>query len=401
MLRSLVGSEMCIRDSLNKLHCRKPLIVTDKVIIQHGLLDTCLSSLKESAMAHSVFDGVLPDPPIKCVEEGYAIYQKEGCDSLVAFGGGSVMDTAKMIGAKIANPKPLPEYEGILTINMAGLRPLPPFIAVPTTAGTGSEVSIGAVITNEADNSKMVCIDLGIVPQIAVLDPELIFKLPKSITAATGLDALTHAIEAYMNGICTSRGSTNAVSATTKVFNNLVRTYHDGNDAEARQEMLRAAFEAGVAITNGHVGYVHAIAHQLGALCHTPHGFACAMVLPHVLEFYIRNDQKLERRLSEFAIAAQVVSACRSGTQDTAELFVEKIRGLCQELGAPTTVVLPPGKFDVKEVTARAMAEAHGSKHPIFTVKHILDTGYPVPAYMSYAQCEEIVRKVLPPGNYK
>jgi len=384
------GSTGKIAGVLRDLKCSKPLIVTDKVLHQHGLLNTMLESLD----SYAIYDGVIPDPPTRCVEEGYALYKEEGCDSLIAFGGGSVMDTAKIVGAKIANPKPVAQYEGVFNINMFGLRPLPPFIAVPTTAGTGSETTVAAIITNEVEETKLVCIDLGIVPAYAVLDPSLIQKLPKSITAATGLDALTHATEAYINGVCTSAGDTAAVSATTKVFKNLERCYINGDDTDARQEMLLAAFQGGCAITNGSVGYVHAIAHQLGALCHTPHGFACALVLPHVLEFYILNNHHSAKRLSEFAVATQVCPESGEHEQ-TAELFISKVKALALKLKAPITVDKLKEEH-VKEVVDRAMAEAHGSKHDAFTYRHIMDTGYPVPRYMTYAQCEVIVRKLLP-----
>jgi len=392
------GATAKIATSLGALKCRKPLIVTDKVLIEHGLLGSCLTSLKAAGLDYSLYDGVLPDPPIQCVEDGYAIYREQGCDSLVAFGGGSVMDTAKMIGAKVVNPKPVPSYAGILKVNQFGLRPLPPFTAVPTTAGTGSEVSCGAVITDAEDNSKMVCIDLGLVPHYAVLDPELLYKLPRHITAATGMDALTHATEAYMNNICTSLGSTAAVGTVSKVFTNLFRCYTNGQDTDARQEMLHAAFDGGVAITNGHVAYVHAIAHQLGSLYHTPHGFACAIVLPHVLQFYINQDETLVKRLSELATAAGVCPRSEptaSGHRRTAENFLAKLKELGAKMGVPVVVDNMKSE-DVAEVTTRALAEAHGSKYPAFTFRHLMDTGYPVPMYMSYQQCEEIVKKLLP-----
>lgn len=394
------GSTAKIAPLLKDLKCGKVLVVTDKIIVQHGLLENMLAALETAGLQHCIYDGVQPDPPIRCVEEGYSLYQSELCDSIVAFGGGSSMDTAKMIGAKVANPKPVPDYQGIFKVNQFGRRPLPPFIAVATTAGTGSEVSIGAVITNEEDQSKMVCIDLGLVPSHAVLDPEILLKLPGFVTAATGLDALTHATEAYMNGIGTKPVTDNAISATQKVFAHLVQTYHNGQDKAARQQMLFAAFEAGVAITGGHVGYVHAIAHQIGSLYHTPHGFACAIVLPHVLDFYLDNDGNgLTEQLSQFALLAGVVQSekpgSRLGHKEIARAFIQRIRELCAEMKVPS-VVEGMTRSDVPEVAKRAMEEAHGSRYPLFTSQYLLDTGYPVSMYMTQKQCEQIVEKILP-----
>jgi len=398
------GSSAKMAEVLHKVRRHKPLIVTDKVITQHGLLQKCIDSLGAAGMQYEVFDGVEPDPHVDLVEHGYAIYKKAGCDSLVAIGGGSAMDCAKMIGVKAGNPKSVPDYEGVFKCTCFGLRPMSPVIAVPTTAGTGSEVSAGAVISDKKEQRKFLIVDPQIVPAYAVLDPELLLKLPKSVTAATGMDALTHAIEAYLNGIGTSKSRKNSVSSTIKVFNNLLKSYHTGTDSQAREGMLDAAFEGGVAIGNGHVGNVHAIAHQLGTLFHVPHGVANAMVLPHVLDLYLQDENHNSyawcvEQLWDLAKAAGIASSSPGVDIKTkgqvARKFVASIRDMIAEMDMPVTV--PQMKIaDVNEIAKRALAEAHGYVKPLLSLTYWLDLGYPVPMYMSHKECAEIVAKLLP-----
>jgi len=199
------------------------------------------------------------------------------------------MDTAKVIGAKVSNPQSVESYQGFFKATWAGLRPLPPFLAVPTTAGTGSETTVAAIITLKKQNKKIAIMDLGLVPRHAVLDPQILEKLPRHITAATGMDALTHAIESFVSGMATAHTQALSLSAIEKTFKHLQASYENGSDMAARDGMLQASFEAGLAFTRANVGYVHAIAHQLGAMFHTPHGDANAMLLPHVLDFIWRT----------------------------------------------------------------------------------------------------------------
>lgn len=403
------GSSAKVAEVLRKLRRHKPLIVTDTIIAKHGLLEACVDSLGTAGMQHEIFDGVEPDPHIDIVEHGHTIYKKAGCDSLVAVGGGSAMDCAKMIGVKVGNPKDLPDYEGVFKCTTFGLRPMSPLIAVPTTAGTGSEVSAAAVISDKKEHRKFLILDPNIVPSYAVLDPKLLLKLPKSVTAATGMDALTHAIEAYLNGIGTSKSRKNSVSSTKKVFNSLLKSYHNGLDCQAREEMLDAAFEAGIAIGNGHVGNVHAIAHQLGTIFHVPHGVANAMVLPHMLDLYLRDENHscyvwCVERLCDLAKAGGIASSSLGVDIKTkgevARKFVATIRDMIAEMDMPVTVP-EMTTADVNEVAKRALAEAHGYVKPLLSLTYWCDLGYPVPMYMNHEDCAEIVAKLLPPDEKK
>jgi len=391
------GSLSRVAEMLRKARRIKPLIVTDATIAQHGLLQGCISSLRAANMQYEIYDGVVPDPNIDCVEDGFAIYQKGGCDSIVAVGGGSAMDSAKMIGVKAGNPKPVKDYEGVFKCTTLGWKPMTPVIAVPTTAGTGSEVSPGAVIADKHHKRKFVCIDPGMIPSFAILDPELLFKLPASVTAATGMDALTHAIESYLNGIGDSISRKHSLTSTNKIFKYLLKAYHNGSDSQAREGMLDAAFEAGVAISHGHVGNVHAIAHQLGTLFKIAHGTANAMVLPHVLELYLRKDKHhgwCAERLCDLAQAAGFQTG--KTKSQAAHNFVASIRDLMTQMDMPFTVS-EMRNADVREVALRAMAEAHGNAKPVCSVDYWCDLGYPVPFYMTLADCIEVVAKLLPP----
>eukprot|EP00928_Gymnodinium_smaydae_P005306 TRINITY_DN11812_c0_g3_i1.p1 TRINITY_DN11812_c0_g3~~TRINITY_DN11812_c0_g3_i1.p1 ORF type:complete len:556 (-),score=82.01 TRINITY_DN11812_c0_g3_i1:11-1678(-) len=395
---------------LEEHRCQKPLIVTDEALVRVGLVKCCTDALEAAGLHYEVFDAVVPNPPSELVDEGHERYIRAGCDAIIALGGGSPMDTAKVIGAKVANPKPdITAYEGFFNVNRLGLRPLPPLIAVPTTAGTGSEATVVAVITLVKASKKIMIVDRGLVPLVAVLDPEMIMKLPGSITAATGMDALTHAFESYLSGWSTAFTRRNSLSATSRLFRNMLPAYYDGSNLAARESMLNGSLEAGLAFTRANIGYVHAIAHQLGGLFHTSHGEANAMLLPHVLSYYIRSEEHNNERccctelLCQLAVAAGIASASEASPRDGAGKraiawrLVDRLVGMCQEMGLPTAV--PQMKVsDVPVVAARALAEAHGETHTALLrpKARCLDLGYPVPRYMTVAECQEIVAKVLP-----
>jgi len=395
-----------IADELTAKGCKRPLVVTDEMLVKHGLVQPCLDSLKNAGMQYQLFDAVVPNPHTELVEQGYELYKTGQCDSIIAFGGGSPMDCAKVIGAKVANPKPIKSYQGFFNVNRLGMRPLPLLIAVPTTAGTGSETTLAAIITLKEEKSKLSIIDLGLVPSVAVFDPEILAKLPPHITAATGMDALTHAIESYIGGWSTSFTRKMSLQATEKIFKNLLITYKYGSDLQAREQMLTASYEAGLAFTRANVGYVHAIAHQFGGLFHTPHGDANSMLLPHVLAFYLENEQPglfsrtpLTDRLCELAVAAGLNDS-RSSAQyvksELAQQFVSRIREMNAEMKIPAEVPTMKAS-DVAHVASRALAEAHGTGHPMWNLKsYLFDLGYPVPKYMTHKDCAAIVAEVLP-----
>ncbi|OYU42748.1 MAG: alcohol dehydrogenase, partial [Burkholderiales bacterium PBB4] len=260
---------------------KKILIVTDSIISKLGLLKDLTDALTAGGAQFVVFDEITPDAPIPLIERGIEFYQQHDCDAIVAFGGGSSMDASKAIAVSISNPKPLRKLAGYLK----GLKAPVRIYAVPTTAGTGSEVTVAAVISDPDMHSKLVIVDPRMVPKMAALDPSLMTGLPPHITAATGIDALTHAIAAFVGTWPTPYSDGMALSAVGLIFENLLTAYRDGTNLEAREKMSLASTYAGFAFTRANVGYVHAIAHQFGGKYHTPHGLANAIMLPLVLKY--------------------------------------------------------------------------------------------------------------------
>ena len=239
------------------------LIVTDKGLMSLNLLDSLFENLDKQNIKYTVYDGVQPNPSIENIEEARRIYLKNNCEGIIAFGGGSPMDCAKVAGARVSNPNStVSQMRGLLKV----FKKLPPFFAVPTTAGTGSETTLAAVVSNMQTHEKYAINDPKLRPKYAVLDPELTTGLPKKITSTTGMDALTHAVEAYIGQSGVASTDDYAEKATKLIFENLEKAYEDGKDIEARENMLVASFYAGMAFTRAYVGYVHAIAHNLGGL---------------------------------------------------------------------------------------------------------------------------------------
>ena len=352
----------------------KLMIVTDTMIVKLGLLKTLTDALKAGGAEYAVFDEITPDAPIPLVERAIDFYRAEGCDAIVAVGGGSSMDAAKAVAVAIANPgKPLRKLAGYFK----GLRNPVPVYAVPTTAGTGSEVTVAAVMADPEKESKLVIVDTRIVPRMAALDPALMTGLPPHITAATGMDALTHAVESFVGKWATDYTDGLALSAVGLIFENLRLAYHDGGNLEAREKMALAATYAGMAFTRANVGYVHAIAHQFGGKYHTPHGLANAIMLPHVLEF---SAPKITGRLAALAVRAGLGSE-RETERGLAKKFIAAVIELNRELGIPTHLEA----LRAKDIPALAKAACHEA-----------ETGYPVPRYMTQRQCEDIIRRVLP-----
>ena len=351
------------------------LIVTDAIIARLGLLKGLCDALEAGGAKYVVFDEITPDAPIPLIERGIAFYRENDCDAIIAVGGGSSMDSAKAIAIAIANPKPLRSLAGYLK----GIHTPVPIYSVPTTAGTGSEVTVAAVIADPEQHDKIVIVDPRLVPKMAALDPELMTGLPPHITAATGIDALTHAVEAFVGNWTTPASNGMALAAVGLIFGNLRTCYRDGGNLAAREKMALASTYAGLAFTRANVGYVHAIAHQFGGKYHTPHGLANAIMLPHVLEY---SSPAITSRLATLAVRARV------GTEDEdeatlAQKFLDAVRSLNHDLGIPTHLeALREG--DIPALARAACHEAH--------------TGYPVPRYMTQEVCESLIRKVLPPA---
>ena len=246
------------------------LLVTDAMLVEIGLVEPLVSVLDQAGVECIVYSGVEPDPTFEHVEAGLALYRNEGCDCVLAVGGGSSMDAAKVIAAAAANAGSIRKLEGMMKVKQAPV----PLYAIPTTAGTGSEVTLAAVISEPDTHAKRFFVDPKLLPRMAALDPCLMTGLPKPITAATGMDALTHAIESYLSLTHTPMTEAYAEIAVRLVFGNLPTAYADGDDLDAREAMALASYYAGLAFTRTGVGYVHAIAHTFGAYYGTPHGLA-------------------------------------------------------------------------------------------------------------------------------
>lgn len=350
------------------------LVVTDPVVSKLGLMQPLLQALKAGGTAYVVFDKVLPDAPIPLIEKGVALFKSKGCDAIVAFGGGSAMDAAKAIALCAANHKHPAQLAGYFK----GLRSPAPIYAVPTTAGTGSEVTVAAVISDPETHRKLVIADTRIVPRMAALDPILMLGLPPDVTAATGMDALTHAIEAYIGHWRTAFTDRMALSAVSMIFEALPVVYADGQNLAAREKMALAANYAGQAFTRANVGYVHAIAHQVGGLYHTPHGLANAILLPHVLRFL---SPAIQPELAQLARRAKLGKK-GDAQADLAQRFLDAVDAMNTRLAIPTHLA----KLREEDIPALARAACQEA-----------EANYPVPIYLSQADCEGVIRQVLPP----
>ena len=365
------AQQMC-RD-MAMLGARRVLIVTDAMLVKIGLIAPLKEALEAAGVACAVYDGVEPDPTHDQIQAGLAVAREQGSDAILAVGGGSPMDAAKVIAACATNDKTISELVGNFKVKKAPL----PIYAVPTTAGTGSEVTIAAVVTDTALQQKTPVVDPKLVPVMAALDASLMLGLPPHVTAATGMDALTHAVESYISSFANDETRRLSGAATRMIFANLPRAYDDGNDVEARQAMAIASTYAGIAFSKASLGYVHAIAHNFGGLYHTPHGLANAIILPHVLDY--SRDAAAER-LAELAVMIGAGTHAEPA-QALAQRFIDRVRELSRHIGIPEKLDALRGG-DVPLIADRALAEAQGF--------------YPVPRYMDKADCEAVIRKMLP-----
>ncbi len=343
-----------------KENIRRVLIVTDAGIVRSGIAAQLEAVLDEDDISYAVYDQTRPNPTVVNVEQALSLYRRYRCQALIAIGGGSSMDCAKAVGARLARPgTPLGKLKGTLRI----LRPLPTLIAIPTTAGTGSETTLAAVITDTQVQHKYVMNDFVLIPKYAVLDARLTLSLPPHLTATTGMDALTHAVEAYIGRSTTRQTRQEALEATRLVFANVERAYRNGKDYEARSNMLTAAYRAGIAFSRSYVGYVHAVAHSLGGQYNIPHGLANAVLLPYVLESY---GSCIHRKLHDLAVAAGVASPQEKDAGAAAK-FIRAIRQLNARMGIPETLegIRPE---DIPVMAAHAEKEAN----PLYPVPRLM-----------------------------
>ncbi len=357
---------------LSQLHVHSVLLVTDPVLKSSGITAPLEALLKDNNIHCAVYDKTCANPTVKNVEEARKLYLDEKCECLIAFGGGSSMDCAKAAGARIAYPKKsLNQLKGLLRV----LRKIPTLIAIPTTAGTGSEVTITAVITDKKTKHKYTMNDFTLIPSYAVLDPKVTCTLPPSLTATTGMDALTHVVEAYI-GRSTSR-ETRALSleSVKLIFENIETAYNDGKNLKARENMLHAAYMAGIAFSKSYVGYIHAVAHSLGGQYNIPHGLANSVLMPIVLEEYGKTAY---RKLHELGIAAGVATE-KDSHKNGAEKFIRAIRELNQRMNIPETLA-GIKKEDIPKMAQYAAKEAN----PL----------YPVPKLMNAKELEKFYYRV-------
>jgi alcohol dehydrogenase class IV len=368
------GSVRKLAEKIKEKGIKHVLVVTDKILMKLKVPAGLLESLEQKGIAYTIFDDVQPNPTIENVENGRAIYKSNQCDGLIAFGGGSPIDCAKVIGARIANPYfSVRCMKGLFKVFL----PIPPLFCVPTTAGTGSETTVAAVISDPATHEKFAINDLKLIPKIAVLDPELMVGLPPHMTSTTGMDALTHAVEAYIGLNGTQFTDEKAEQATKLIFENLEKAYNTGTDLEARSNMSLASYYAGAAFTRAYVGYVHAIAHNMGGLYGVPHGLANAVILPYVLEFCRKGAEK---KLAALAVAGGIGKKGES-IEELSYRFIQKIKTMNKNMKIPTFIKELKAK-DIPLIAQRALNEAHPD--------------YPVPVIMTLEECEGIIRKLLP-----
>ena len=357
-------------DVLKEKHLTHYMIVTTPGFIKRGTLQSFFDALNQNDIQYSIFHDIKPDPEICDVEKFKEIFVKEGCQALIAIGGGSVIDCSKAALACI-QMKNL-DVKTVLHTGRVS-KPLPLLIAVPTTAGTGSEVTAGAVITDPIKKRKYALSHLFLIPKYAVLDSSLLVSLPSKMTAYTGMDALTHAIEAYIN--CFNNRKTNeyALRAIKTIFQYLVPSFEDGLNMQYRLELLEASYNAGVAISNNYVGYVHAIAHGIGGMYRLQHGMINATILPIVLEEYGSVV------VSKLAKIADVVGITGANDQDKSMQFIQKLKDLNQIFTIPTSIP-EIQEEDIHYLAIGAEKEGNPS--------------YPTPVTWNVEQFEKVIRKI-------
>lgn len=362
-----------VPELLQKLKVKSVLLVTDKFLYESGAVSGLTSQLEKEGITCVVYSETCPNPTILNVEAARTLYVEGNCEALIAFGGGSSMDCAKAVGARIAYPKhSVNQLKGLMRIQ----RKIPTLIAIPTTAGTGSEVTLTAVITDSVEKHKYTMNSFPLIPAYAVLDPAVTYTLPPSLTATTGMDALTHAVEAYIGNSTTKLTRKYAREAVKLIFENLETAYKDGTNEAARKNMLRASNIAGIAFSRSYVGYIHAVAHSLGGQYNIPHGLANAILMPIVLdEFGASAYQKLH----ELAVVAGL-SKESDNASESAKRFIQAIRDMNARMNIPT------GFPEIKKEDIPMLAKhADAEGNPL----------YPVPKLMDAKELEKIYHKAM------
>lgn len=356
---SLMGAD-CLKDAgdqVGELGFKKALIVTDKVLGQIGIVKKVTDVLDNKNIEYAIYDETKPNPTVKNVNDGLALLKEKECDFVISLGGGSAHDCAKGIALLATNCGEIKDYEGV----DKSKKPQLPMVGINTTAGTGSEMTLFAIITDEERHIKMALVDKHLTPIIAVNDPMLMLAMPKSLTAATGMDALTHAIEAYVSTSATPITDACAEKAIELISNYLVNAVENGQDVEARDMMAYAEYLAGMAFNNASLGYVHAMAHQLGGFYNLPHGVCNAILLPHVQEY---NKATSASRLAKIA---KIMGGNIEELTDEqgADLCIDMIKSLSQTIGIPEGLgVLGVKESDFETLATNALNDACSLTNP-------------------------------------
>ncbi len=353
-----IGAHKELGNQIKVLGGKKPFLCTDKGIVQAGIADEITKAIqKDTGVDVVVFDETVPNPTDTNVHDGLKVFQQNGCDMIVSLGGGSAHDCAKGIGIVATNGGNIRDYEGIDKSSKA----MPPFIAVNTTAGTASEMTRFCIITNTSTKVKMAIVDWRVTPNVAINDPLLMMGMPPGLTAATGMDALTHAVEAYVSTIATPVTDACALKAIELISENLRAAVANGADVEARDKMAYAEYLAGMAFNNASLGHVHAMAHQLGGYYDLPHGVCNAILLPHVERFNM--IAKMERFVDIAMAMGEPVGGL--SVRAAAEKALEAITTLSQDVGIPRGLKeLGVKKEDIPIMAQNAQKDACGLTNP-------------------------------------
>lgn len=355
--KALESSEEAVREL-----GRKAFLVTGKIVTEMGIVSILTDCLNKWGIAYEIFHDITGEPTDEMIEAGVKNYLESGCDFIIAIGGGSPLDSAKAIAAMTVLEGNIADYMGV---EIKGN--FPPMVLIPTTAGTGSETTKFTIITDTKRGVKMLLRGDDLLPRLAVIDPAFTLTSPKSITAATGMDALTHAVESYTSRKANTLTDLYALSAVKRIFTYLPIAYEDGTNKKAREEMAIAAFEAGVCINNASVTIVHGMSRPIGALFHVPHGISNAMLITECLSYAASGCY------DKFANMASVIGVAdeKSDDKEKAEAFFEALRKLCRKCEIPTLLEYGIKKEEFEAMTDKMAADAMASGSPSNTIKEI------------------------------
>jgi len=350
------GTSELVAEESKKLGAKKGLIVTDKIMVQLGVLDGIKKALKQDKVQFAIYDGVDTEPTVDFIQEGLKIYKENGCDFVLAVGGGSPIDTAKAIAVMVTNPGPIDDYKGLDKIPKKGV----PLVAIPTTAGTGSEVTVYTIITDTKTDVKMLIGSPFIMPEVAIVDPLLTLSCPRGLSAAVGIDALTHAIEAYVSVKAQTMSDIFSLSAIELISGNLRQAWSNGSNLEAREKTMLGSLQAGIAFSNSSVALVHGMSRPIGAFFHVPHGASNAALLGVVMDFSLIGNP------NRYANIAKVMGENARGLSDldAAELGAKAVKRLIKDVKIPSLKELGVDKERLDQLAPKMAEDAIDSGSP-------------------------------------